>query len=230
MVPPEQVGFPSHCLGAVLTTHRVVVVDGKLSALQSVPVAEPRLGVTHTITSALWVGPALLLSHASGRIEQLLLNGKRVLVAAVARLGTFVLAGAAPDRLYLLHRRDAGWAFASRKVYVAALVMQAWLCLLSEGHPYGTWANVRLELMHIVKNYRVDVASDVALAEALLAAGCGDLLPRAVALTESAGVSPVALAAASNNWDHAAAQALKARALVSLVLSACKLRSGGLLR
>jgi hypothetical protein len=218
MVPAEQVGFPSHCLGAILTTHRVIVTDGKLSALQSVPIAEPGLAVTHTITSLLWVGPALLMSHASGRIELLLLNGKRVLACSVARLGTFVLAGATPDRIYILQKRDGFWRMAARKVYVASLVMQAWLSLLSTGHPYGTWQNVRLELSNIVKSYRVDVASDVALAEALLAAGCGDLLPKTVMLEESAGVNPCAHAAASNNWDHATKQALRVCSLARSAL------------
>jgi hypothetical protein len=211
MVPTEQVGYPSHCLGAILTSHRVIVTDGKLSAMQSVPIAEPGLAVTHAVTSLLWVGPALLLSHASGRIELLLQNGKRVLAASVARLGTYVLAGAALDRIYILQKRDGFWRMASRKVYIAALVMQAWLSLLSAGHPYGTWQNVRLELSNIVKNSRVDVASDVALAEALLSAGCGDLLPRTVKLEEAAGVSPCAHAAASNNWEHATKQALRVR-------------------
>jgi hypothetical protein len=211
MVPAEQVGFPSHCLGAILTTHRILVTDGHLSAIQAVPMTEPDIAVTHTVTSLLWVGPALLLSLASGRVEQLLMNGKCVHVCSVARHGTYVLAGATPDRVLLLSQRKGRWCMVSRKVYAASLVMQAWLCLLSTGHPYGTWPNVRLELMHLVKHYNVAVASDVALAEALMVAGCGDLIPKAVELVEAAGVSVCAHAAASNDWEHATRRVLQVR-------------------
>jgi hypothetical protein len=124
MVLPEQTGYPSHCLGALLTTHRVLVTDGNLTAFQSVPLTDPGLAVTHNLVSLLWAGPALLLSLASGRVVQLLMNGKMAHVASVARHGPAVLAAAAPDRLVLVTRRGGRWAPVSRKVYVAALVVQ----------------------------------------------------------------------------------------------------------
>ena len=104
------------------------------------------------------------------------------------------------------------------------LMVQAWLCLLSTGHPYGTWPNTRLELMHLCKHYRVSAASDVALAEALLAAGCGDLLPRTVDMVVAAGVDRCAHAAASNDWEHATQRVLNVR-LHSLCLVLCLCRA-----
>jgi hypothetical protein len=120
------------------------------------------------------------------------------------------LVAAAPDRLVLVATRGPRRVAIARKVYVAVLVMQAWLCLLSTGHPYGTWPNVRLELMHLCKHYALEPASDVALAEALLAAGCGDLLRRP-ALVAAAGVDRCAHAAASNDWEHATSRVLNVR-------------------
>lgn len=211
MVPAEQVGYPSHCLGAILTTRRVLVTDGHLTAFQTVPVSEPDLAATHAVTSLLWAGPALLLSLASGRVEQLLLNGKVVHVAGLARGASYVLAGALPDRLLLLSNRGGHWRMVSRKVFVASLVAQAWLSLLATAHPYGTWGNVRLELQHILKHFRLTVASDVALAEALLASGCGDLIPVVVEPVDGAGLHPCAHAAASSDWEHATRRVLQVR-------------------
>ena len=60
MVLPEQTGYPTHCLGALLTTHRALVTDGHLTAFCSVPLLEADLAATHAVTSMLWAGPALL--------------------------------------------------------------------------------------------------------------------------------------------------------------------------
>ena len=212
MVLPEQTGYPTHCLGALLTTHRALVTDGHLTAFCSVPLLEADLAATHAVTSMLWAGPALLLSLASGRVVQLLLSGKLAHVCAVGRRAGgdgVALAAATPDRLVLLARRNERWAIVTRKVYVASLVAQAWLTLLTVGHPFGTWPNVRLELAHICKYFKLEAATDVALAEALLAAGCGDVLPRLGAPVAAAGLDPCAHAAASNDWEHATARVLR---------------------
>jgi hypothetical protein len=167
--------------------------------------------VPHIITSLLWVGPALLMSHASGRVEHVMLNGKRTHVASLVRVGSYVLAGATADSLILLHSRGPAWLVTCRKVLVGSLLMQAWLCMLSEGHAYGTWANVRHEMQLLVRHFNVQPASDVAFSEALLAAGCGDLLRPCTQFVDAAHVSRVAHAAASNNWQHAADQVLEVR-------------------
>lgn len=218
MVPPDQVGYASHCLGAILTSQRVIMTDGQLRLLQSIATAERDATSPHAITSMLWVGPALLMTHAAGRVELALLNGKRVPVCSLARVGSYVLAGATADSLILLHRRGEQWLISTRKVLVGALLMQAWLCLLTEEHPYGTWPNVRLELQHLVKHFNVQPASDVALAEALLAAGCGDLLRPCTHFVEAAGISRCAHAAASNDWLHATEQVLQVRLYPRVVL------------
>ena len=224
MVHRTQVGYASHCMGAILTSQRVVVTNGALAMLQSVAVAEPAAAVPHTITSLLWVGPALLMSHASGRVEHVLLNGKRRHVCSLARVGSYVLAAATADSLILLHNRGPAWLITSRKVLVASLIMQAWLCMLSEGHSYGTWPNVRRELQLLVKHFNVQPASDVALAEALLEAGCGDMLRRCTQFIDSAGVSKIAHAAASNDWQYATDQVIKVRWLLCCRCFACSSR------
>lgn len=220
MVPRQQVGYASHCLGAILTSQRVIITDGQLRILQSIATAERDSSAPHVITSMLWVGPALLMSHAAGRVELALLSGKRVPVCSLARLGSYVLAGATADSLILLQRRGDQWLVSTRKVLVGALLMQAWLCLLAEQHAYGTWPNVRLELQHLVKHFNVQPGSDVALAEALLAAGCGDLLRPCTHFVEAAGISRCAHAAASNDWLHATEQVLQVRAALASA-SAC---------
>lgn len=130
MVAAEAVGYPSHCLGAILTTRRVLLTDGNLTAFQTVAVSEPDLAAPHNVTSLLWAGPALLLSLASGRVEQLLMTGTCVHVCALARHGTYVLAGATPDRLLLLCHRSGRWRMVARKVYVASCVAQVCTFLL----------------------------------------------------------------------------------------------------
>lgn len=124
MVHHSQVGYASHCLGAILTSQRVVITNGALAMLQSIPVAEPAAAVPHIITSLLWVGPALLMSHASGRVEHVTLNGKRTHVASLARVGSYVLAGATADSLIMLHSRGPVWLMTSRKVLLGSLIMQ----------------------------------------------------------------------------------------------------------
>lgn len=213
LVLQQHIGYPSHCLGAVLTSHRVLITDGKLSALQAVPVAEPELSALHSITSLLWAGPALLLCHAAGRVELLLLSGRRVHVASLARLGSYAIVSAVGDRLTFAHRRGERVLIAARRAALGQLVMQAWLALLESGHPFGTWPNVRLELQQLVKSYNVAPAGDAALAHALLAAGCGDLVqPCTSFANESASMlARCAHAAASSQWDHATDQVLQVR-------------------
>ena len=153
-----------------------------------------------------------------------MLSGKRRHVCSLARVGSYVLAGATADSLILLHNRGPAWLITSRKVLVASLIMQSWLCMLSEGHAYGTWPNVRRELQLLVKHFNVQPASDTALAEALLEAGCGDMLRRCTQFIDSAGVSKIAHAAASNDWQYATDQVIKVRWLLCCRCFACSSR------
>ena len=156
-VDTPAVGYPSHCLGAILSTQRVMIVSGSLMMLQSVAVAEPLLGTVHAINSMLWVGPALLLSHASGRVEQLTFNGKRTHVCSLAQNGPAVLAGALGDRLLFVQRRGTEWVMTVRRIGIASLVMQAWASLLSTDHVSAPWNIARLHMQRILADYNISV-------------------------------------------------------------------------
>eukprot|EP00879_Flechtneria_rotunda_P017296 GHRR01018118.1.p1 GENE.GHRR01018118.1~~GHRR01018118.1.p1 ORF type:complete len:1217 (+),score=567.02 GHRR01018118.1:272-3922(+) len=126
---------PQHCAAAILTTQRLMLVSGDLTILAATDASGGSVGLTHTITSYLWVGPALLYMTAAGQVLQLTWTGQTQHMASVAAQPAVLLAGALADSLLLLRHNPAtgGYDVTSRAVGLLQPLVLGWTSLASCG-------------------------------------------------------------------------------------------------
>lgn len=94
-------GTPDHaCLGAVVTSERIVVVDGDLRLLASNSPHDKHVQVL----SCVWAGPALFFSTSAEEVYQFSWGGSPVRCFALSNGAPCTLAGALVDRLLVATR------------------------------------------------------------------------------------------------------------------------------
>ncbi len=115
-------GTPDHaCLGAVVTSERIVVVDGDLRLLASNSPHDKHVQVL----SCVWAGPALFFSTSAEEVYQFSWGGSPVRCFALSNGAPCTLAGALVDRL-LVATRVGGVTEVMLRYFDIGPVMVGW--------------------------------------------------------------------------------------------------------
>uniref|UniRef100_A0A1D1ZRJ4 Uncharacterized protein n=1 Tax=Auxenochlorella protothecoides TaxID=3075 RepID=A0A1D1ZRJ4_AUXPR len=129
-------GAAAAAVAAALTTRRLLLLTERfaVAAVVSLPRAA---GVP---TSALWVGPALLVATAGGQVYLARWDGTALLLATLLAGPPASLLGALADRLLLAHDAgDGGAGVAPRALRTPELLVEGWTGLAGTGLlPGGT--------------------------------------------------------------------------------------------
>jgi hypothetical protein len=201
---------PHRCAGAILTSHRLLLVTGDLGVVASVDARKGSAGAVHPITSLLWVGPALLYMTAGGQVMQLTWTGDTQQVASVANTPTALLLGALPDQLLLLRLDPAtgNHQVTSRAVSILQPLVLGWCSLAAAGLLPKGLIRSRAALQNILQTFDATHVTS-GLLWALIGAWCWDVA--AALSSHCVNVDPaVALAAnaAAGQWQPVVAELL----------------------
>ena len=194
------------CAAAILTSARVLVVDDRLQVLVAVPLA----GDVGIPTSALWVGPALLVTTSTNQVLHVRWDGKSDHAASLLSGLPSVLVAALADRLVLATRGEAAGGLLSGKTEVAtrgfavlSVMLIGWATLAARGLLPGGGGRARHAMRILLASYD---ASQVAVEVLNTVAACGfaDVAAAAAVRSELSEVNAAqkaAFAAAAGDWD-----------------------------
>lgn len=192
------------CVAAIVTSERVLLANHRLELLLSVLFA----GDVGAPVSALWLGPALLVSTSGNQVMHVRWDGRVDHVASLLSGPPVALLAALADRLVVVSRGKGPGLMsgraegASRGFAVLPPMLLGWAGVAAQGWLPGGAGRARKEMRTLLASYDASKLP-VAVLDALAVGGFADVAAAAAARSELSSVTPArraALAAAAGDW------------------------------
>ncbi|KAL3157200.1 hypothetical protein ABBQ38_001439 [Trebouxia sp. C0009 RCD-2024] len=192
---------------AVVTSQRLLIVGPDLTVLASTP----QRSSGASITSALWVGPALLYCDSANAVSQLGWDSSVHPVCHLAGGSLPVLAAALADRLLIARsspRLSGRVDVSPRCVTLLQPLLMGWATLSARGFLPGGYWRARREMTALIRVYDSSAVT-ISLLTLLAAAGFADLslaLAQNDAAFQLSFLDQAAAKAAAGQWGDAVGQ------------------------